>query len=111
MSEKSRKRLTIVGLIFAIVCLILLSLKNQVYYPEMPARDAVKSAKAKKNFTYFEGSKKPLVIFYPGALVETEFGPKKLLKTAIRWQLRIFRWILHCFQSIEPIRSTKKAAT
>lgn len=57
MSEKSRKRLTIGGLIFAIVCLILLSLKNQVYYPEMPARDAVKSAKAKKNFTYFEGSK------------------------------------------------------
>lgn len=72
MSEKNRKRLTIVGLIFAIVCLILLSLKNQVYYPEMPARDAVKSAKAKKNFTYFEGSKKPLVIFYPGALVEPE---------------------------------------
>ena len=72
MSEKSRKRLTIGGLIFAIVCLILLSLKNQVYYPEMQARDAVKSAKAKKNFTYFEGSKKPLVIFYPGALVESE---------------------------------------
>ena len=72
MSEKSRKRLTIGGLIFAIVCLILLSLKNQVYYPEMQARDAVKSAKAKKNFTYFEGSKKPLVIFYPGALVEPE---------------------------------------
>ena len=72
MSEKSRKRLTIAGLIFAIICLILLSLKNQVYYPEMPARDAVKSAKAKKNFTYFEGSKKPLVIFYPGALVDRQ---------------------------------------
>ncbi len=72
MSEKNRKRLTIAGLIFSIVCLVLLSLKNQVYYPEMQAREAVESAKAKKNFTYFEGSRKPLVIFYPGALVEPE---------------------------------------
>lgn len=86
MSEKSRKRLTIGGLIFAIVCLILLSLKNQVYYPEMQARDAVKSAKSKKNFTYFEGSKS-LSSFLSGALVEPEsYGvwAKKFLKTAIR---------------------------
>lgn len=48
MSEKSRKRLTIGGLIFAIVCLILLSLKNQVYYPEMQARDAVKAQRQRR---------------------------------------------------------------
>lgn len=52
MSEKSRKRLTIVGLIFAIVCLILLSLKNQVYYPEMPAR-CRKKRKGKEEFHVF----------------------------------------------------------
>lgn len=72
MSEKNRRRLTLFGLVVAILGIILLSLRNQVYYPEPAARRAAQNARTEKNFTYFEGGRKPLVIFYPGALVEPE---------------------------------------
>lgn len=71
MSMKKRKQLTAVGLVLAILCLIFIALRHQTYQPSTLASNSASKATISRNFTEFKGlSTKPLVIFYPGALVE-----------------------------------------